>query len=120
MQTERDYCDVMSICVRTFEADNQEAKKHNVDIDKLFGDIKAVITVSKHLIKSLDNYAYSKPYDEQRVGICFLDLKFEIKEAYTKYCKNHDNVNVQLKFYEGELLTVFFKNIFNKQIDLIF
>lgn len=91
----------MNIFVNTFEAKNLEAKQCGVDISKLFGEIKSIISVSKHLIKSLENYAYCKPFDEQRIGICFIDLKFEIKDAYTKYCRGHDTVNLQLKQYEG-------------------
>lgn len=69
--------------------------------------MKNIINVSKHLIKLLENYANNRSFIDQRVGICFLDLKFEINESYTQYCRNHDTVHTLLKFYES-LFNIFF------------
>ena len=101
IQTERDYCHAMGVCLNVFRNHSGEAQRCNVDIEKLFGTMKTVVDVSKSLIKLLDNYANNRPHFDQRVGVCFLDLKFEIKEAYTKYCRNHDATNMLLRFYEG-------------------
>lgn len=103
IQTEKDYCHALQVCVRTFEHSDREADRcGGVDIEKLFGHMKSVIGVSRQLIKLLDNYAHNRAHIDQRVGICFLDLKFEIREAYTKYCRNHDTAHMMLKYYEGE------------------
>jgi len=91
----------MNVCLTVFRANSVEAERCNVDVEKLFGDMKTVVDVSKRLTKLLDNYANNRPYIDQRVGVCFLDLKFDIKEAYTRYCRNHDSSSVLLQLYEG-------------------
>nr|XP_027204112.1 rho guanine nucleotide exchange factor 38-like isoform X3 [Dermatophagoides pteronyssinus] len=105
LQTEKDYCHALNVCHHVFNSSIYEAKKVNVDVDRLLSDMKSIIDVSKHLIKSLENYAHNRAYVDQRVGICFLDLKFKINESYTQYCRNHDSVHSLLKFYEGNVIS---------------
>lgn len=92
----------MNVCLNVFRSNSSEAERCGVDTEKLFADMRTVVNVSKSLVKLLDNYANNRPYVDQRVGVCFLDLKFEIKDAYTKYCRNHDSTNMLLRSYEGE------------------
>ena len=94
----------MNVCLKVFQTNISDAERCNVENEKLFGDMKTIVSVSKNLIKLLDNYAGNRSYCDQRVGICFLDLKFEIKEAYTKYCRSHDSTNMLLRSYEGKFI----------------
>lgn len=93
----------MNVCLNVFNSNRAEAVRCNVDLEKLFGTMKAVVAVSKSLLKLLGNYADNRPYVDQRVGICFLDLKFEFFEAYKAYCAKHDSTSMLLRFYEGRL-----------------
>lgn len=102
IQTEKDYCHAMNVCVRAFERNEDQADRVGFNIEKMFGHLKQVISVSRHLLKLFDNYAHNRAYADQRVGICFLELRTSLEEAYTVYCRNHDAINAQFKVYEGK------------------
>ncbi|KAH9392866.1 hypothetical protein TYRP_005956 [Tyrophagus putrescentiae] len=102
IQTERDYCHAMNVCLNVFRGKSAEAERCGVDTEKLFGTMKTVVDVSKSLLKLLDNYANNRPFVDQRVGICFLDLKFELRDAFVSYCKSHDSTSMLLRFYEAD------------------
>lgn len=91
----------MNVCLNVFRSKSAEAERCNVDIEKLFGPMRTVVEVSKSLLKLLDNYANNRPFVDQRVGICFLELKFDFRDAYKTYCKMHDSTSMLLRFYEG-------------------
>lgn len=91
----------MNVCLNVFRGKSAEAERCGVDTEKLFGTMKTVVDVSKSLLKLLDNYANNRPFVDQRVGICFLDLKFELRDAFVSYCKSHDSTSMLLRFYEG-------------------
>lgn len=102
IQTEKDYCHAMSVCVRAFERHEEQAERVGFNVEKMFANLKQVISVSRHLLKLFDNYAYNRAYADQRVGICFLELRTSLEEAYTVYCRSHDAINAQFKAYDGK------------------
>ncbi|KAF7493012.1 Dynamin-binding protein [Sarcoptes scabiei] len=105
LQTEKDYFHSLNVCYQVFNSSCYEAEKVDCNVEKLVGDMKMIIDVSKRLIKSLESYATNRPFIDQRIGICFLDLKFEINASYTKYCRNHCAVTALLKYYEKNSFT---------------
>lgn len=112
IQTEKDYCHAMQVTVRVFEKRDQEAERIQFNIEKVFSDMKSVIHASRQLLKLLDNYAFNRPYEDQKVGVCFLELSAEIKQAYTQYCRNHGAIIAQLKLYEGKSASYLRKFLF--------
>ncbi|KAG7492520.1 hypothetical protein MATL_G00014840 [Megalops atlanticus] len=94
LQTEKDYIKDLHMCVKEIIMPLQKKQVQNVDFDGLFGNINAVIDLSRRLYKSLQ--------DTDSIGKVFLDYKAELEEVYKIYCQNHDDAISLLEGYEKD------------------
>nr|XP_015203101.1 PREDICTED: dynamin-binding protein isoform X4 [Lepisosteus oculatus] len=93
-QTEVDYIKDLQMCVKEIIEPLQRKQVQNVDFDGLFGNINAVIDLSKRLNKSLQ--------ETDSIGRCFLEFKTEMEDVYKVYCQNHDDAISLLEGYEKD------------------
>ncbi|XP_030058784.1 dynamin-binding protein isoform X2 [Microcaecilia unicolor] len=93
-QTERDYIRDLETCVEQIMAPLQRAQIYNVDFDGLFGNIHAVINVSKKLLNALET--------SDSVGTVFLAHRTELEDVYKEYCQNHEEAIALLEGYEKD------------------
>ncbi|XP_029465936.1 dynamin-binding protein isoform X3 [Rhinatrema bivittatum] len=94
LQTERDYLRDLETCVEQIMLPLQRAQIHNVDFDGLFGNIHAVINVSKKVLAALET--------SDTVGTVFLDHRAELEDVYKDYCQNHEDAIALLEGYEKD------------------
>ena len=101
LQTERDYRMNLEVCANIFLKNPEEAKNNGVDLKRLFGNLEDIIDVSALLIRKLEESTQMKKYEHQMVGKCFLDVLDQMKDAYSLYCKNHDQLQPLWNRYDG-------------------
>ncbi|KAN0019324.1 hypothetical protein ACTFIU_002532 [Dictyostelium citrinum] len=65
------------------------------DINSLFGNIEALLVISKDLLIKL-KYEFSLPEDEQRIGDLYIEKSKEMK-LYVAYINNYENAMTTLK-----------------------
>ncbi|XP_064177299.1 dynamin-binding protein isoform X2 [Anguilla rostrata] len=94
LQTEKDYIKDLHMCVKEIILPLQRIPVQNMDYEGLFGNINAVIDLSRRLHKSL--------LDTDSIGKVFLDYKAELEEVYKIYCQNHDDAISLLEGYERD------------------
>nr|XP_033797196.1 dynamin-binding protein isoform X3 [Geotrypetes seraphini] len=94
LQTERDYLRDLEMCVEQIITPLQCAQVHNVDFDGLFGNIHAVINISKKLLADLEK--------SDTVGTVFLAHRLELEDVYKEYCQNHEEAITLLEGYEKD------------------
>ncbi|KAJ8365197.1 hypothetical protein SKAU_G00140280 [Synaphobranchus kaupii] len=94
LQTEKDYIKDLHMCVKEIILPLQRKPVQNMDFEGLFGNINAVIDLSRRLHKSL--------LDTDSIGNVFLDYKAELEEVYKIYCQNHDDAISLLESYERD------------------
>ncbi|XP_015783985.1 dynamin-binding protein [Tetranychus urticae] len=103
LQSERDYCQDLRVCVKTFLHDatvkNQLIEK-GVVLESLFCNFEEIITVSEKLTRSLEESTLCRKPENQMIGKCFLTLQDEMKQAYIVYCRDHEDVPTAWKRYE--------------------
>ncbi|XP_052041324.1 dynamin-binding protein isoform X1 [Apodemus sylvaticus] len=94
LQTERDYIRDLEMCIERVMVPLQQAQVPNVDFEGLFGNMQAVIKVSKQLLAALEI--------SDTVGPVFLDHRDELEGTYRVYCQNHDEAISLLEIYEKD------------------
>ncbi|XP_061086873.1 dynamin-binding protein isoform X1 [Conger conger] len=94
LQTEKDYIKDLHMCVKEIILPLQRKPVQNMDFEGLFGNINAVIDLSRRLHKSL--------LDTDSIGNVFLGYKAELEEVYKIYCQNHDDAISLLEGYERD------------------
>jgi hypothetical protein len=101
--TETDYCSCLQLCIDTFYTSHRTASHLLLpdEMEMLFSKLNDVIYISQKLTKRLEADVKLKPFSDQIVGLCFIDLKDEIQKIYAIYCRNHDNVISILEKYES-------------------
>ncbi|CAG2163781.1 unnamed protein product, partial [Oppiella nova] len=102
LQTERDYRMNLEVCADIFLKNPEEAKNNGVDLKRLFGNLEDIIDVSALLIRKLEESTQMKKYEHQMVGKCFLDVLDQMKDAYSLYCKNHDQLQPLWNRYDAQ------------------
>ena len=116
LQSERDYCKDLKVCMSTFLDDiniRNQLMNHNVDIEPLFSNLSDIIKVSTKLARSLeDSTRFEKP-ESQMIGRCFLNLEQEMKQAYLIYCRDHEEVPIVWEKYEEnpEVKAILYKGL---------
>nr|XP_045008005.1 dynamin-binding protein isoform X3 [Jaculus jaculus] len=94
LQTERDYIRDLEMCIERIMVPLQQAQISNIDFEGLFGNMQAVIKVSKQLLATLEI--------SDAVGPVFLDHRDELEGTYRVYCQNHDEAISLLEIYEKD------------------
>ncbi|MEE6522411.1 hypothetical protein FKM82_020947, partial [Ascaphus truei] len=94
LQTERDYLRDLETCVQQIMVPLQTTQVVNVDFDVLFGNIHAVIDMSKRFLAALEN--------SDSVGLVFLEHRAELENVYKEYCQNHEETLALLETYEKD------------------
>ncbi|KAM8924347.1 dynamin-binding protein isoform 2-T2 [Pelodytes ibericus] len=94
LQTERDYVRDLEACVEHIMIPLQATQMPNVDFEVLFGNIHAVIIVSKRLLAALEN--------SDSAGSVFLEHRGELENVYKEYCQNHEETIALLEAYEKD------------------
>ncbi|KAM9988660.1 hypothetical protein ACTFIZ_003797 [Dictyostelium cf. discoideum] len=78
---------------------NSKDKEDNIitqsDINSLFGNIEALLVISKDLLIKL-KYEFSLPEDQQRIGDLYIEKTKEMK-LYVAYINNYENAMTTLK-----------------------
>lgn len=100
VNTERDYCNDLELCVKHCLAELQSAQVKDLDCDGLFGNIESVLETSKKLLKSIEEAIENNEEKDQELGKCFVDIAEEMKEVYAVYCRNHDDAISLVEKYE--------------------
>ncbi|KAJ7357603.1 hypothetical protein OS493_024416 [Desmophyllum pertusum] len=93
INTEKDYCNDLELCVKTLPL-------KDLDCEGLFGNIESILETSKKLLNSLENAVRDKEGKDQELGKCFMDIAEEMKEVYAVYCRNHDDAISLMEKYE--------------------
>ncbi|KAK3102404.1 hypothetical protein FSP39_011155 [Pinctada imbricata] len=101
MQTEKDFLQGLSLCMEVFI--DPGAEKHpEVDTDLLLGNMEDIADVSQRLLTQLEAAIQGKEFDQQVIGMCFMTLADDMKNAYAPYCRNHDSVITLIEKYKEE------------------
>ncbi|XP_078366924.1 dynamin-binding protein-like isoform X2 [Oculina patagonica] len=100
INTEKDYCNDLELCVKHFLLELQDAQVKDLDCEGLFGNIESVLETSQKLLKSLEDAVQDKEGKDQELGKCFADIAEEMKEVYAVYCRNHDDAISLMEKYE--------------------
>lgn len=100
VNTERDYCNDLELCVKYFLIELQPLQVKDLDCEGLFGNIESVLETAKKLLKSLEKAMENKEGKDQELGKCFVDIAEEMKEVYAVYCRNHDDAISLMEKYE--------------------
>ncbi|XP_069095788.1 dynamin-binding protein isoform X2 [Pleurodeles waltl] len=93
-QTEKDYVRDLEMCVEQIMVPLQRSQAQNIDFEGLFGNIHAVLTVSKMLLSSFEA--------SDSIGPVFLKHKTELEDVYKEYCQNHEEAIALLEAYEKD------------------
>ncbi|XP_078499661.1 dynamin-binding protein isoform X2 [Lissotriton helveticus] len=94
IQTEKDYVRDLEMCVEQIMVPLQRSQAHNIDFEGLFGNIQAVLTVSKMLLSAFEA--------SDSVGTVFLKHRAELEDVYKEYCQNHEEAIALLEAYEKD------------------
>ncbi|ESO00846.1 hypothetical protein HELRODRAFT_192444 [Helobdella robusta] len=63
-----------------------------VDVDFLFCNMLEVVDISQKLLNFLEAQTSGKEFFEQIIGLCFEEVKDDLRKVYAVYCRNHDDV----------------------------
>ncbi|XP_064634293.1 dynamin-binding protein-like [Lineus longissimus] len=99
IDTEKRYMKDLGLCQKAFLSQGS-AKCSAVDMDTLFCNIQEIFNLSRFLLKDLEANISGKEFDQQTVGLCFLEFAPKMTSAYAPYCRNHDDVMALLEKYE--------------------
>uniref|UniRef100_H3A9F2 Dynamin-binding protein n=1 Tax=Latimeria chalumnae TaxID=7897 RepID=H3A9F2_LATCH len=94
LQTEQDYIKDLEMCMEKIVLPLQGKHVLNVDFDGLFGNLQAVIDLSKRLLHNLK--------ETDLIGNVFVRYKMDLEEVYKIYCQNHDDAIALLETYEKD------------------
>ncbi|XP_053306511.1 dynamin-binding protein isoform X3 [Spea bombifrons] len=94
LQTEKDYLRDLDACVEHIMVPLQATQMGNVDFEVLFGNIHAVIDISRRLLAALEN--------SDSAGLVFLEHRGELENVYKEYCQNHEDTIALLEAYEKD------------------
>lgn len=100
INTEKDYCNDLELCVNYFLRELQYSQVKDLDCEGLFGNIESVLKTSQKLLTSLENAVDNTKGNDQELGKCFVDIADEMKEVYAVYCRNHDDAISLVEKYE--------------------
>lgn len=100
INTEKDYCNDLELCVNYFLRELQYSQVKDLDCEGLFGNIESVLKTSQKLLASLENAVDNTKGNDQELGKCFVDIADEMKEVYAVYCRNHDDAISLVEKYE--------------------
>ncbi|XP_063290760.1 dynamin-binding protein isoform X2 [Pelobates fuscus] len=94
LQTERDYLRDLEACVEYIMVPLHTTQLANVDLEVLFGNIHAVIELSKRLLGALENC--------DSAGVVFLEQRGDLESVYKEYCQNNEESIALLETYDKD------------------
>lgn len=89
--TEKDFVRDLKLTYETFNLHNPSfLESKGIDVTALFGNLEEVTKVAEELLELIQRAMKGCDEDYQTVGPCFLKMADKMKNAYGKYCSNHE------------------------------
>ncbi|XP_060066478.1 dynamin-binding protein-like [Ylistrum balloti] len=111
LQTEKDHLQSLHLCMETFL--NPLSEKHpDVDIEIMFGNMEEIAEVSQRLLTLMEEAVYTREFQDQVIGPCFITVAEDMKNVYAPYCRNHDDVIMVLeKYHANQSINEYFERM---------
>ncbi|XP_077156813.1 rho guanine nucleotide exchange factor 38 [Paroedura picta] len=102
VQTEKDYCHDLDLCIRTVVEPLRRMQIATLDVDGLFSNIESVHQISAKLLSLLEEATTDMEPAMQVIGGVFLQIKDLLEDTYKIYCYHHDDAHILLEAYEKD------------------
>ncbi|XP_078269088.1 rho guanine nucleotide exchange factor 38 [Rhinoraja longicauda] len=102
VQTERDHCKDLELCITQVVQPLREKQIESLDVDGLFSNIESVHQISAKLSSMLEYAVTEEDPETQMIGEIFLQIKTPLEEVYKIYCYHHDDTNSLLEMYDKD------------------
>ncbi|XP_058802732.1 dynamin-binding protein-like [Phymastichus coffea] len=112
--TEKDYVRDLKMTYETFNLHNPDfLESKGIDVVTLFGNISEVTAVAEELLELIQRAMKGCDEDYQTIGPCFLKMSEKMRNAYGRYCSNHESSLALLQKYESnrEIMKIFEKGV---------
>ncbi|XP_055500062.1 rho guanine nucleotide exchange factor 38 [Leucoraja erinacea] len=102
VQTEKDHCKDLELCITQVVQPLREKQIESLDVDGLFSNIESVHQISSTLSSMLEDAVTEEGPETQMIGEIFLQIKTPLEEVYKIYCYHHDDTNSLLEMYDKD------------------